>query len=404
MFRTLLASAALCVLATAASAADMPNAKDWPAVEAAAKGQTVHWNAWGGDERINAYIAWCGDQVKDRYGVTVEQVKLSDTATAVAQVVAEKAAGRDSGGSVDMIWINGENFAAMKAQGLLMPSWAEDLPNWRYVDVAGKPAVRSDFTIPTDGMEAPWGMAQVVFYYDSAQLPNPPKSMRALLEWTKANPGRFAFPQPPDYMGSTFLKQVMMSVSGDSAVFGEPATDDSFAAATKTLWAYMDALTPNLWRGGKAYPQNSAAMRQLMADGEIDIALSFDPAEASSAIASGALPDTARTFVMEGGTIGNANFVAIPYNAKSQAGALVLANFLLSPEAQARKQDPEVWGGLTVLDVANLPAEDKALFDALPYGVATLSPAELGASLPEPHPSWMTRIETEWLKRYGAGQ
>ncbi|MEO1275020.1 MAG: ABC transporter substrate-binding protein, partial [Pseudomonadota bacterium] len=83
---------------------------------------------------------------------------------------------------------------------------------------------------------------------------------------------------------------------------------------------------------------------------------------------------------------------------------MVLANFLMSPEAQAEKQNPEVWGSFTVLDVAALPAEDKARFDALDLGIATLSPAALGAALPEPHPSWMVRIEQDWAERYGVGQ
>ncbi|HQE97017.1 MAG TPA: hypothetical protein PKY20_02370, partial [Methanothrix sp.] len=47
------------------------------------------------------------------------QVKLTDTAEAVTRVISEKAAGQDSGGSVDLIWINGPNFLAMKDQGLL---------------------------------------------------------------------------------------------------------------------------------------------------------------------------------------------------------------------------------------------------------------------------------------------
>ena len=40
-------------------------------------------DAWGGDERTNAFITWVGDEVKRRYGVRVEQVKLKDTAEAV---------------------------------------------------------------------------------------------------------------------------------------------------------------------------------------------------------------------------------------------------------------------------------------------------------------------------------
>src|SRR3546814_13467739 len=76
-----------------------------------------------------------------------------------------------------------------------------------------------------------------------------------------------------------------------------------------------------LWRGGDAFPASGPAQRQLLDDGEVDIALSFYPSEASSAIASGLLPETARTFVLDGGTIGNTHFVAIPFNATAAEGA-----------------------------------------------------------------------------------
>jgi putative thiamine transport system substrate-binding protein len=139
----------------------------------------------------------------------------------------------------------------------------------------------------------------------------------------------------------------------------------------------------------------------LLADNEIDIAFAFSPAEASNAIANGELPATVRSFVFKGGTLGNAHFVAVPYNAAAREGALVLANFLMSPEAQLRKQDPKIWGDPTVLGMQKLPQADRAAFDALDLGVATLKPAELGPTLDEPHSSWMTRIEEEWTRRYG---
>ena len=59
---------------------------------------------------------------------------------------------------------------------------------------------------------------------------------------------------------------------------------------------------------------------------------------------------TVRTFVLDKGTIGNASFVAIPYNSGSSEGAIVVANFLMSPEAQARAQDPNILGYGTVLN------------------------------------------------------
>ena len=391
-------------IATAFAAYAEPDPTNWEAVTEEARGQTVYWNAWGGSDTINSFIAWIGDRVNEEYGVTLEHVKLSDTADAVSRVLAEKTAGKDEGGAIDMIWINGENFAAMKDQDLLFGPWVEAMPSWANVDVAGKPAVISDFTVPTDGLEAPWGMAQVVFYYDTARLETPPTTMEALAAYAAANPGRFTYPQPPNFLGSTFLKQALIEFVPDASVLQAPVDEADYDAATAAFWSFMDGLTPTLWRQGRAYPQNESRQIQLMADGEIDLAISFNPNEASNAIANGQLQNTVRTFVMDAGSIGNASFVAIPYNANAKAGAMVVANFIMSPEAQAMMQDPEVWGLGTVLDLAKLSGEDRARFDALELGIATLPPSELGATLPEPHPSWMVKLEEDWTERYGVAQ
>ena len=87
------------------------------------------------------------------------------------------------------------------------------------------------------------------------------------------------------------------------------------------------------------------------------------------------------------------HFLAIPFNTNAPDAARVVADFMLSPEAQIRKADARIWGDPTVLSMARLTAADKAAFDALPRGVATLSEADLGKTLAEPHPSWMGAIE-----------
>ena len=174
--------------------------------------------------------------------------------------------------------------------------------------------------------------------------------------------------------------------------------------ATGPLFAWLDAAQPNLWRGGRAFPRDYGSLRRLLADDEVDIAFAFNPSDASSAIENGELPDTVRSFVFDGGTLGNTHFVAIPYDANAAAGAMVLADFLMSPEAQARKQDPAVWGDPTVLAIDKLAPDDKARFASLRLGVATLPPEKLGMTLPEPHPSWIDRIEQEWARRYGVNQ
>ena len=186
----------------------------------------------------------------------------------------------------------------------------------------------------------------------------------------------------------------------DRAVLYQPAENADFNDVTKPLWSFLDELNPLLWRGGRAFPAGAAELRRLLGDDEISLAFSFDPAAASSAIANGELRDTVRSYVLEGGTIGNVNFLAIPFDAAHKAGAMVLANFLLSPEAQARKQDPKIWGSTTVLALEKLTPADRARFEALDLGIATPKPEQLGAVLPEPHPSWMKLIGEEWLRRY----
>jgi len=396
-------SIGLLVLAMMGGAAKLA-ADEFTDTEKQARGQTVYFNAWGGDSKINAYIGWAGQRLKADYDITLKHVKLTDTASAVSRILAEKAAGRNDSGSIDLLWVNGENFAAMKRAGLLPASgWVTGLPNWRFTDAAALPAILSDFAEPTDGKESPWGRAQLVFAYDTARLPSPPRSAADLAAFIAANPGRFTFPQPPDFIGVSFLKQILIELTAADPALYNPVDAADFDAVTAPLWAWLDTARPNLWRNGTAYPANYPVLRQLLGDGEIDIAIAFNPADASAAIARGELPDTVRTYIHDSGTLANVHFLAIPFNASAPAAAKVVANFMLSPAAQLRKADSRIWGDPTVLAIDRLPADMKAGFAALPRGPATLSDADLGRTLAEPHPSWVPRLESAWAKRYASG-
>ena len=371
-------------------------------VRAAAEGQTVYFNAWGGSTQINDYIAWVGEAVRERHGIDLVHVKLTDTSEAVARVLAEKAADRTTGGSVDLVWINGENFLAMKENDLLFGPFAFDLPNFELVDTEGKPTTLIDFTEPTEGLESPWGMAQFVLIHDSATLPVPPADLEALATWAAANPGRFTLPSPPDFIGATFLKHVLHAAVDDPDLLTAAPDPATAADLLAPVWAWLDDLQPDLWRGGRAFPANGPALHQLFEDGEVALTMAFNPAEASSLVLDGRFPETTRTYAFEGGSIGNTHFVAIPFNSDATEAARVVADFLLSPEAQARKQDPEHWGDFTVLDLDKLTADERALFDAIELHPATLPPDQLGDTLLEPHAAWMDLIEAGWRDRYGS--
>jgi putative thiamine transport system substrate-binding protein len=389
------------LLALAGASATLPlmaqTTTPWSQIEAAARGQTVYFNAWGGADTINTYIQWAGAEVFQRFGVKVEHVKVADAADVVKRVRNEKAAGKKDG-TVDMVWINGENFLTMKREGLLFGPFAEKLPAYAAVDVRGKPTTRIDFSEPVEGMEAPWGMAQLTFMADRKRVAKPPQNMAELLAFAKANPGRVSYPRPPNFHGTTFIKQALLELNPDRAALYKPATPEALSRATAPLWAYLDALHPHLWRSGKQFPQNAGAMGQMFADGELLLSFTFNPNDAANEIAAKRLAESVDSYQFASGTVGNTHFLAIPANASAAAGAQVFINFLLGAQAQARKADIAVWGDPTVLALDQLPSAERAAFAAKPLPGQVQKPAP---AIPEPHGSWVDPIEKEWTRRYG---
>ena len=95
-------------------------------------------------------------------------------------------------------------------------------------------------------------------------------------------------------------------------------------------------------------------MVRLLGDGEVTIAFAFNPAEFSNAISQQILPDTVRSYIHEQGTLANIHFVAIPFNASAPEGAMLVADFLLSFDAQLRKANSGFGEILRCCHLANL--------------------------------------------------
>ncbi|WP_440893933.1 ABC transporter substrate-binding protein [Aeromonas dhakensis] len=372
------------LLFTQANAGDNPQ---WQQTLEEAKGQTVYFNAWGGSPEINAYLVWAGQELAREYQVKLVQVKVDDIAQSVSQLLANKQAGKRSGGPIDLLWVNGENFKALKEQGLLGAPFTRELPNMALVD--NNLPVSEDFTLPVEGLEAPWGIGQLNLMVNGEEVSPLPTSAAALLTWSKAHPGRFTYPKPPQFHGSSFLKQILLELTPDPAPLYREATESDFAKVTEPLWAWLDELHPALWRKGKLFPTSAAETRQLLDDGELAMAISFNPQEAQSAVQNGTLPPNVVAVAMAKGALTNSHFLAIPFNANARAGAKVVANFLLSPAAQERKAEPAFWGDPSVLRADALPATQQQ------------APALRFKSVAEPHPSWQLRLEAAWAERYG---
>lgn len=382
----------LCLGLLLSPLATFAQSDNWQQIKNDARGQTVWFNAWGGDNAVNQYLDWVSGEMKTHYAINLKIVRLADAADAVKRIQTEAASGRKTGGSVDLLWVNGENFRTLKDAGLLQTQWAQMLPNWRYVDT--QQPVTEDFAIPTEGAESPWGGAQLTFIANRDITEHPPRSAQALLEFARAHPGTVTYPRPPDFTGTAFLEQLLITLTAKPQALKSAPEPATFAEVTAPLWQYLDALHPALWREGKDFPPTPARMDALLNSGTLRISLTFNPAHAQQKIARGELPKNSYSFGFSQGMLGNVHFVTIPANARASAGAKVVANFLLSPEAQLRKVDPTFWGDPSVLAPQKLPAEQReALLARIPQG--------LPAVLPEPHAAWVNALEQEWLRRYG---
>ncbi len=382
-----------------------PGFDSWDAVVAAADGATVNWYMWGGSDSINGFVDTVyGGPLADEYNITLNRVP-ANTVDIVNQVLSEAEAGvTGDDGTVDLIWINGENFFTLKQADLLYGPWSENIPNSVYVNW-DNPALNLDFGRPVEGMESPWSGAQFHFIYDSARMTadDLPRSYAELNDWIAMNPGRFTYiaPGPGAFQGTRFVKQALFEISGGQAQWVGDFNQELYDEHAPALWDMLNSWEENLWRGGETYPANIGELHELFANGEIDFTLTQRITGAAVDIASGLIPPTSRAFSFDDNMIGDFNYVAIPYNAPNKAAALVLANLILRPDRQALQVVPENGFGLAYgidvsrvtdeADVAALAAASESLGDA------AADPSRLaGALVSDIAAEYQVLIEADW--------
>lgn len=299
-------------------------------------------------------------QVKKRYDINLE-IANGQGNTIVSILMSELQAGKKQG-ELDLIWINGETFYQLRQiEGLYGP-FLEQLPNVSYIDMEN-PFIKYDFQQSIDGYEVPWGNVQFTMIYDSARVPNPPTTRRELANYVKKHPGSFTIAN--DFSGMTFLKSLMIGMAGPETLSGE-FNQEAYQRYSDRLWNFINELKPYLWKEGETFPENVSALHQLFVNGEVHFTMSNNDSEVDNKILEGFFPETARAFVLEGGTIQNSHYLGIPVNASQKAAAMVVSNFLISPEAQYRKARPDVWGDGTVLALDQLPEKWKEQFKQIP--------------------------------------
>lgn len=366
----------------------------WDEIVEQAKGTKVSFYGWGGDENRNNWLnGTVADYMKENYDIDFEYVGM-DINDILSKLTSEKEAGEESG-SIDMIWINGENFYTAKENGLLYGPFTDQLPNTeKYIDTED-PETLNDFCKPIDGFESPYAKAQMVMYNDSAVTPETPNSADELMEYAKANKGKVTYPAVPDFTGSAFVRNIIYEKCGWEQFQDMEADKETVKKAIEPALEYLRELNPYLWNEGKTFPADSTALDKMFQDGEVVMNMSYGPFTVASGIADGTLPETCQTFVFDKGTIGNTNYMAIAFDAPNKAGAMVAINAIISADLQLTQYSE--LRDLPVVDQAKLSDEEKAAFDKVDLGKGVLTQAELlEHRLPEMPADLVPVIEEIW--------
>ncbi len=397
LFKTFLYSLAVIVLASCVGNKEKSNSKvnlqSWDEVVAAAKGKSATMMMYmGGDKGLSYMNDYVLPTLKEKYDITLQLVP-GQGKEIVAHVISEKEAGK-ADGQIDLVWINGETFFQLRQIDGLYGPYNQYLPNYKKVDTAN-PIVQFDFQENIGGYETPWSIANFALLYDSAAIANPPHSMREFAAYWAAHPGKFTIPD--DFSGYTLIKSWLIELSGSKDGLDGKFDAGKYKNYSTQLWKFINDNKKNFWKKGETFPASNTLVSQMFASGELDFAMSFSNADLDVKIAEKVFKNTVRPLIPKAGSIQNTNYVGIPFNATNKEVAMVVANFLISPEAQAAKANLKYSGSRTVLNKANLSSEERLLFDGNNQVKYALKVEELMSNaIKEPVPEYMIKVAADF--------
>jgi len=362
------------------------------------RGTTVTFYGWGGSHFTNNWLDnIVAASFYENYGIIMQRVPM-DIGDILNKLMGERQAGI-SGGDIDVVWINGENFYTALNAGLLYGPFFDRIENFAsYLD-PDDPDNFFDFGTYIGGMQVPYGRAQLVFAGDTSVMDRFPADARELLEMARENPGRFTYVAPPDFTGSAFVRNIIYEIVGFDALFDAPNDEQAIYEVIRPALDFLIELKPYLWQEGQTYPATTAVLNDMFTDGIINMTFSYSPLFVAAGILAGEFPETTQTFVFDNGNIGNTHYMAVPFNAPNKEAAFRLINHIITPEIQITKYDARNWGDFPVFDVERLNAEQRAMLEAVDNGIGILSAAELQNSrLPEVQAYKIPIIDRLWIE------
>jgi len=258
---------------------------------------------------------------------------------------------------------------------LFIPVTTKNIPDSVNVPKSSMQVVKYD-AIPYRG-------SKVVLAYNSLTVPNPPKTIAALVSWIEANPGKFAYCNPNgggsgQYFVEDVLNQYLSTTQLNTLAFNQDTSIEN-SAWSKGM-AQLHTLNSFVYGKG-TYPIGNAQVLGLMESGAVQMATVWSD-QSTSALRSGALPSTVKLTDVTPSFAGSPVFLGVPrYTPKNQVRLVdAFLNFVLSVPQQVKVV--KVLSGFPAIKVSVMTQSVKSAFTALgdseslPYAAPVVSDME----------------------------
>ena len=317
--------------------------------------ETVTIWATGSDNVRAVYESLIADfnknsEYKDKYQAQL-QFMLSGTGTqSLTDMLAAAYKANQKDTDYDLIDLSGDDLSKMVSligEEAFLPLDETKIPNRS--SIAAKSSLAADYVQPYRG-------TTVILAYDSEKVPEPPKTMDELVEWMKANPGRFAYNTPgTGGAGDSFVRTSVYNYLPAEAIVSD---DEKWVEQWDEGFEFLKSIHQYMYSSGGSivYPNKNQGSLDLLNQGEIDMCPNWADMVLSQR-AAGTLKDTIKITQIDPSFTGSLQSLAVPTFGSHEEGAYAFINYMISQPAQE----------IMVKEMAAIPLIDASTIDMTGY-------------------------------------